>query len=91
MVLLLISLGVCIITFLPHIYDSTKDERNSYIGTLLEVAKSLKNKPVNFMWTQGGDNYEFEETFQSAASYPTVMALSGKKQVFSKLKGVFSK
>jgi protein disulfide-isomerase A6 len=52
-----------LIAFLPHIYDSSKDERNSYISTLLEVAKSLKNKPVNFLWTQGGDNYEFEEAF----------------------------
>ncbi|CAD8134718.1 unnamed protein product [Paramecium pentaurelia] len=83
--------GVCIIAFLPHIYDSNKQERNQYINQLLDVAKSLKNKPVNFLWTQGGDNYEFEEAFQCAAAHPSVMALSGRKSVYAKLKGAFSK
>lgn len=71
--------GVCLLVFLPHIYDSNKEERNNYINTVLEVAKALKSKPVNFLWAQGGDNYEFEEAFQSAAAYPSVLAISAKK------------
>ena len=29
--------GICLIAFLPHIYDTTKEERNSYLDVLKEV------------------------------------------------------
>lgn len=55
------KIGVCVVVFLPHIYDSNKTERAGYLKILEEGAVTLKGKPVSYLWSQGGDNYEFEE------------------------------
>jgi protein disulfide-isomerase A6 len=30
--------GICLIAFLPHIYDTTKEDRNAYLDVLREVS-----------------------------------------------------
>lgn len=79
------------VVFLPHIYDSNKRERNDYIKILQDGASQSKSKPLSFLWAQGGDNFDFEESFQCAGGYPSVLAISHKKNVYAKLKGVFNK
>lgn len=58
-----IERGACVIAFLPHIYDSSAEQRNEYIGLLKAIAEKNKGKPINFLWAQGGDFYDMEETF----------------------------
>lgn len=41
---------VCVVLFVPHIYDSSAKARNGYIETLGEVAKSLRGQPLTFVW-----------------------------------------
>lgn len=83
--------GVCIIAFLPHIYDSSSEERNKYIETVREVGLSYKSKPFSFLWSQGGDHLELEEQFNANGSgYPSVLALSVKKNLYTIMKASFT-
>jgi protein disulfide-isomerase A6 len=41
--------GACVIAFLPHIYDTTAEERNQYLAILEEVKKKyFRNDKNNF-------------------------------------------
>ncbi len=46
---------ICVITFLPNIYESNAAERNTYLSTIKTVAKSNRQNPFNFFWLQSGD------------------------------------
>lgn len=46
---------ICVITFVPNIYESNKDERNNYIAQLMEVAKKNRKSPFVFFWMSAGD------------------------------------
>jgi protein disulfide-isomerase A6 len=42
--------SVCIISFLPHIFDSTAAQRNEYLDTIAAVVKKQRGKPMQFSW-----------------------------------------
>lgn len=46
---------ICIVAFLPNIYESSAVDRNAYIATIMEVAKANMKKPFTFFWLQAGD------------------------------------
>jgi len=84
--------GVCVIAFLPHIYDSSAEERNNYLKLVEDVANSFRGKPFTFLWSQGGDQYGMEELFSvSGSGYPSVVAVSSKKNVFAVMRAALSK
>jgi len=83
--------GICFIAFLPHIYDSSVEERNNYIEVLQELAKSNRANPVTFLWAQGGDYYPIEESLGLASGYPSIVAISVNKMKYAHLAGSFSK
>ena len=68
--------NVCVLAFLPHIFDSSANERNKYIETFTEVAKSNRGKPVKFLWAQAGDFYKFEQMIGLGSGYPAVAGIS---------------
>jgi len=82
--------GICFIAFLPHIYDSSASERNNYIETLKELAKSYRTDPVTFVWAQGGDYFSLEESLSLASGYPAFVGVSVQKLKYSPLAGSFS-
>lgn len=47
--------GVSLIVFLPHIYDSSAEERKSYIKVIEDVANKNRGKPFSFLWSVGGE------------------------------------
>lgn len=84
--------GVCVIFFIPHLYECGRDCRNNYLKTFKDAVIVHKSKPFNYFWSQGADQYDFEENFSlGGAGYPSVLALSPKKSVFSKMRAQFSK
>ena len=83
--------AACIIVFLPHIYDSNKDERNNYIKIIEEVQISNKGKPLTFLWSQAGDHFQLEDQLGLGSGYPAVATISFRKTVFSVMRGSFSK
>ena len=46
---------ICVLTFLPNIYESNAEERNKYLASLTKVAKTQRSQPFNFFWVQSGD------------------------------------
>ena len=65
--------GVCIIAFLPHLYDSTAEQRRAYIEEIKSASKNSRGKPIYYFWSQGGDFYPFEERLSLAFGYPAVV------------------
>ena len=53
--------SLCLLTFLPSIYDSSSKERKEYIKTLQEAAKLQKMSTFNWFWLQAGDQPELEQ------------------------------
>ena len=83
--------GICIIAFLPHIADSSANERNRYLDTMKEVRKSNAGKPIYYLWAQGGDHFDFEEKLHLSFGYPAVIAVNYKKKMYSICRSSFSK
>jgi len=41
---------ICVINFLPNIFDSSASERNNYLDTLLKSAKANRKQPFKWFW-----------------------------------------
>jgi protein disulfide-isomerase A6 len=82
--------NVCLVTFLPHILDSSAAERTRYIDEIAKSAKKNRSKPITFMWVQGGDHFKFEEKLGLSFGYPAVLALSASRQMFSIMRSAFN-
>ena len=83
------SKGICLLVLLPHILDSSKNEREGYLKVLQKVANQYKSRPVWFLWTQAGDFYSMEEKLNLGSGYPTVVAVSFSKKMYSVMRGSF--
>jgi protein disulfide-isomerase A6 len=74
---------ICAILFVPHIYDSSAKQRNSYLDVFGEVAKSNRGKPLNFIWSEGTAQEELEKALEINNAYPTVALLSLDRSVYA--------
>ena len=81
---------ICVITFLPNIYDSNAVERKGYLDTLQKVAKAQRKQPFSFFWLQSGDQLDVERKLNLGFGYPAVVAVSPNKNVFATMRGSFS-
>ena len=82
--------GVCIISFLPNIYESDAKSRNEYINSLKKVAKDSISKPFSFFWIEAGNNIDLEGNLGLGFGFPAVIAVSPQKSQFGVMKGAFS-
>lgn len=82
--------GLCIILFVPHIADSSREERKKYLDVLKSSLKSVSGKPFFFLWAQGGDFKEFEDSLHLGFGYPALVAIHRKKKVFAVCRSSFS-
>ena len=80
---------ICIIVFLPHIFDSSAAERNRYISVIQESSKNNRGKPLKFLWTQAGDFPEFEKMVGIGFGFPSLIGLSLSKSRFVLMKSAF--
>lgn len=81
--------AVCILVFLPHIYDSSANERNRYIDVLSDVAKGYRGQPIRFLWVQAGDFYKLETMIGLGFGFPSVVALSLSKNRFALMRSAY--
>ena len=71
---------VCILAFLPDIYDSGKEGRNAYLETFGGVAN--KNRRLfNYMWAAGGSQPALEEQLGLTFGFPAVAAVHRGKNL----------
>jgi len=80
-----------LIAFLPHIYDSSAEERNAEIEMLQELQKINKLNPVTIAWAQAGDHYAFEESLSLGSGYPSLVGIHVGKMKYTIMKGAFNK
>lgn len=83
---------ICIVTFLPNIYDCQAQCRNDYIKILKEMADKYKQKQWGWLWAEAMTQTGVEEALDVGGfGYPAMAAVSLKKMKFSILRGSFSK
>jgi hypothetical protein len=46
---------ICVVSFLPNIYDSSANERNDYLKKIENVMKKNRKHPFRYFWLQAGD------------------------------------
>ena len=80
---------ICIITFLPNIYDSNSNERNAYLETITKVAKKNRRHPFVFFWLQAGDQLDTERELNLGFGFPAVVGISPNKSKISTMKAAF--
>jgi protein disulfide-isomerase A6 len=75
---------------LPHIIDTGAVGRLKYITVLKDAAKGVGGAlPVQYMWSQGGDQFDLEEKLNLAFGYPALVGISLKKDVYVVHRGAF--
>lgn len=79
----------CVIVFLPNIYDSSANERNSYLEVVKKASTVGRGKPINFFWSQGGDNFEYEEKLGLSFGFPAVLVVNHTKKKYSIMRSSF--
>jgi len=82
--------SVCILAFLPHILDVTPEQRAGDLKMLEEVNKKNSGKPFNFLWSQGGDQFDFEDNMNLGMGYPTIVAMVANKKKFAVMRRSWS-
>ena len=73
---------ICAVGFLPHIYDSSAKNRNAYIGTIADAAKTLRGTPMSFFWSEAGSQLQLESILGINNAYPTLAVISVEKKAF---------
>ena len=80
---------ICILTFLPNIYDSNANERNDFLKRIKSVATKNRKHPFAFFWLQAGDQLDLERTLNLGFGFPAVVAISPQKSKIAIMKGSF--
>ena len=70
---------ICVIAFLPNIYDSNAKERLDYIATLKKLAKKHRKSPFVWFWLSAGDQLDLERDLQLGFGFPAAVAISPQK------------
>ncbi|TNV74553.1 hypothetical protein FGO68_gene16110 [Halteria grandinella] len=81
---------ICIVSFLPHLFDSDANQRRGYIQAITTVAKKNRRHPFQYFWLQAGDQLDLERQLNLGFGYPAVVAISPNKSKIGVLKGSFS-
>lgn len=82
---------LCFVAFLPHILDSMTEGRNNYIQILKTVAEKYKQRSFGWIWAEGGQNFEFEQSLDVGGfGYPALVTINSRRKIFSLLRGPFS-
>lgn len=83
--------GVCVIAFLPNLVDSGSEKRAEYIAQLQALKDKHQDRPLTFMWVQGGDNFDFEDAMGLGFGFPSVIAINHGKKKYSTMRASYSK
>jgi len=83
------SNNLCVIAFLPHILDSNKEGRLKYLEDYNTAARGSGGVPCTFLWSQGGDQYEFESKLNLGFGFPALVAIHMKKGKYGIHRGSF--
>lgn len=63
--------------------DSSAKERTETLNKIKTVMKDFLSYPLVFLWSQGGDQFDFESQFPLGAGYPALLTVIPKKKKYS--------
>ena len=63
--------------------DSSPEKRTQSLKDIQTVMKEFVSYPMVFLWSQGGDQFDFESHFPLGAGYPSLMTVIPKKKKYS--------
>ena len=81
---------ICVVTFLPNIYDSSANERNDYLAKVEKVMKKNRKQPFRYFWLQAGDQLDLERELNLGFGFPAVIAISPLKKMLATMRMSFS-
>ena len=81
---------ICVVSFLPNIFDSNSAERKGYLETINSVAKKNRRHPFKYFWLQAGDQLDTERQLNLGFGFPAVVAISPNKSKVSIMKAAFN-
>mmetsp|Transcript_9455 Transcript_9455/g.15924 ORF Transcript_9455/g.15924 Transcript_9455/m.15924 type:complete len:243 (-) Transcript_9455:72-800(-) len=81
---------ICMINFLPNIYDSSAKERNGYLELIKQAAKKNRKSPFKWFWLQAGDQLDLERQLNLGFGFPAVIAISPQKKMIGVMRGSLS-
>jgi len=85
------DIQLCFLAFLPHIYESSASQRDSYVNFLKQAAEKFGKRGFSFLWTEAGAQFAFEEKLGISSNfYPGVLALNVKKGRYAPMTSSFS-
>merc|ERR1711937_914468 len=80
---------MCIVTFVPSLYDGGAQARNEIIKSLKAVAKKHAGQ-VNWFWTPAGEQPALREALmRRSTAYPAVFAVNGAKKLAAPMRTGF--
>jgi len=83
---------LCVVAVLPHILDCQSVCRKDYIKMLQDLGEKYKKKMWGWGWSEAVSQPEMEESLGIGGfGYPALAIVNSKKNVYSILRGSFSK
>ena len=82
---------ICVIAILPHIFETTVQERVKQISTVIEASYMNKSEAIQYLWAQGGDFFDLEEKLGITFGTPALVAISFPKKKFVVMRSSYSK
>jgi protein disulfide-isomerase A6 len=80
---------ICVIGFLPSIFDESKGARESKLEILEGAAGKAGRKLFRFLWSEAGAQSALEQAL-NVGMYPAVYAVSVEKKIMVPYKGKFT-
>lgn len=82
---------LCVLSFIPQLFDCQSDCRNRYIDRIKEVATTFKSKQWSYLWVEANSQPELEKALDIGGfGYPALAAVNIRKMAYSLLRGPFS-
>lgn len=82
---------LCLIAFLPKLFDCQSKCRNNYLETLKKLADKYKRNQWAWLWTESTKQKDLENSLEVGGfGYPALAAVNSRKGKFVLLRGSFS-
>lgn len=82
---------VCLISFLPTLFDCQSECRNKYISLMKKMGEKYKRQQWGWLWTEPGKYSELESALSVGGfGYPAMVAVNSRKGKYVVLRGSFS-
>ena len=81
---------ICMINFLPNIYESSASDRKKYLETIMSSAKTNRKQPFRWFWLQSGDQLDLERQLNLGFGFPALIAVAPTKKMIATMRSSFS-